>query len=249
LDNAATFDRLAPLCTDVCFLAVDLPGHGLSEHRSANANYGFAEWIPDVFAMADEFGWERFTLLGHSMGAGIASLAAGTLPHRIERLALIEGLGPLTAAPEEAPAQLAAHIEQCARRMRIGSRPLDSRDEAVRRVVQATSGLTRELARRLVERSTRVVDGGVQWRWDPRLRATSAVRFTEEQVLAFLGRIACPTLLIRAQRGYPFDPQTMARRIQAVAELRVVEVEGGHHVHLEHPQGVAKVVRPFLAGA
>lgn len=42
MDNAGTFDRLAPLLSpSIYFVAVELPGHGLSSHLPAGVPYHF----------------------------------------------------------------------------------------------------------------------------------------------------------------------------------------------------------------
>ena len=110
LDNAASFARLAPLLPGVRLVAVDLPGHGLSEHRPPGAAYHFIDWAVDLAAAGEALGWERYVLLGHSMGAGVVSLLAGALPERVVALALIEGLGPMACEADEAPARLAKAI-------------------------------------------------------------------------------------------------------------------------------------------
>ncbi|MEZ5601350.1 MAG: alpha/beta fold hydrolase [Candidatus Competibacteraceae bacterium] len=66
LDNAASFDALAPLLPNTRLVALDLTGHGRSEHRPAGVHYHFVDFIPDVVAAADALGWNRFALLGHS---------------------------------------------------------------------------------------------------------------------------------------------------------------------------------------
>ncbi|MCA9779175.1 MAG: alpha/beta fold hydrolase, partial [Candidatus Eremiobacteraeota bacterium] len=103
LDNAGTFDGLASHLQGLDLVCLDLPGHGHSYHRPAGTPYHFVDWVPEVFCAAKSLGWERFVLMGHSMGAGIASLAAGTFPERIEKLILIEGIGPFASPDEEAP--------------------------------------------------------------------------------------------------------------------------------------------------
>ncbi|MEO5830348.1 MAG: alpha/beta fold hydrolase, partial [Rhodanobacter sp.] len=96
LDNAGSFARLAPLLTGRHHvIALELPGHGHSEHLSAGSNYHFLDYVRDVLAVADALRLERFALLGHSLGAGVASLVAAAIPQRISQLFLIEGLGPL----------------------------------------------------------------------------------------------------------------------------------------------------------
>jgi pimeloyl-ACP methyl ester carboxylesterase len=102
-------------------------------------------------------------------------------------------------------------------------------------------------ARLLVERSVESVDEGVRFSFDPRLRTRSRWRFTEDQVLAFLAAIDCPTLAIRARSGWPVPEEQMATRLDAIPDVTRVEVEGGHHVHLTHPEVVAPAVSGFLA--
>ena len=60
----------------------------------------------DVLLVAEQLGWERFSLMGHSLGAIVSVLVAGSLPERIERLALIDGLIPYTGEADGAPKRL-----------------------------------------------------------------------------------------------------------------------------------------------
>jgi pimeloyl-ACP methyl ester carboxylesterase len=244
LDNAATWDRVAPGLPDHCLLAIDLPGHGHSRHRGADSTYLFVDFVADVAHVAEALGWRRFSLLGHSLGAGIASILAGTRPELIERLLLVEGLGPLAETPEGTPARLAQALAREQER-RNPPRTHASIDDAATKLAEVT-GMRPDSARILVERGTVSTPDGVSWRADPRLRLPSRVRFTEEQVLAFLRRIACPTLLVRARSGWPFDPATMSARVQAVADLRVVELDGGHHLHLDAPDPLIDELRRAL---
>ena len=77
LDNAGSFDRLAPLLPNSKIIAVDLPGHGLSDHRPQGTSAHFLDYVKDVAVLSDVLGLERFDLIGHSMGGGIATLVAG----------------------------------------------------------------------------------------------------------------------------------------------------------------------------
>jgi pimeloyl-ACP methyl ester carboxylesterase len=114
LDNAATFDELAPLLPGRRIVALDFAGHGLSGRR-VGAPYHFIDYVADVAAVADLLGWQTFDLMGHSLGAGVAALLAGAWPERVRRLVLLEGLGPLTddeaRAPERMREALAAESE------------------------------------------------------------------------------------------------------------------------------------------
>jgi pimeloyl-ACP methyl ester carboxylesterase len=249
LDNAASFEALAPLLPELRLVAIDLPGHGLSQHKPAGSFYHFVDWVPDVLAVADALGWQRFALLGHSMGAGIASLVPAVAPERVSRVVLLEGLGPLSGAAAEVPERLRTALAERRRLAQKTLRPYPSRDEAVRVLQKGVGRISLAAARRLVERGTVEVPGGVVWRADPRLRGTSALRFTEEQALAFLRELRCPALLVRAEQGYPFDEPVFAQRIAAVPGLRLERVPGDHHVHLDAPERVARLIASFLSGA
>ena len=247
LDNAASFAPLAPLLPDIRLVALDLPGHGLSDRRPAGVGYHFVDWVVDVAAAADALGWERFGLLGHSMGAGIASLVAGALPERVERVALIEGLGPFATSADEAPLRLAKSIARRAQRERKRPRAHPTAEVASKRLQQVVPGLSPEAAALLVKRGVQSLpDGSVTWRSDPRLRGLSPLRLSEEHVRSFLRRIACPAVLLRALEGYPFDMKTMSGRIGCL-DVRVEELAGAHHVHMDRPHAVADLLNPFFA--
>jgi len=51
--------------------------------------YGLEHQIGDLQALADEAGWDRFDLVGHSMGGFIAMAYAIEHPERVDRLGLI----------------------------------------------------------------------------------------------------------------------------------------------------------------
>ena len=67
LDNAATFDHLAPLLKDFRLVSIDLPGHGLSEHKPSSSSYHFSDLIVEMLEVLNVLGWQSFSLLGHSM--------------------------------------------------------------------------------------------------------------------------------------------------------------------------------------
>src|SRR5690606_27983762 len=106
LDNAASFLPLLPHLPPLDLLLLDFPGHGRSAHLPPGAEYALPSYIHAVLDAADALGWDRFALLGHSMGAAVAAMAAVAVPERIERLALIETVGPLSEEADAAPARL-----------------------------------------------------------------------------------------------------------------------------------------------
>ena len=247
LDNAASFDGLAPLLSGCKVVALDLAGHGLSQRR-AGAPYHFVDFVGDVAAVAEALAWPRFSLLGHSLGAGVAALLAGTWPGRIDRLVLLEGLGPLTdpedSAPERLREALAAELEAA---RRSHERPGYPDPESVATRLAAVTEMYPSSAHTLLRRGLfEALPGRWDWRADSRLRLPSRLRMTEPQVHAFLRAITCPTLLLRAVPGMDMPQEGFERRVACIADLRVEQRPGGHHLHLDEPVMVAELVSAFL---
>jgi pimeloyl-ACP methyl ester carboxylesterase len=88
-------------------VTLDLRGHGRSE-RPKNGDYTIAGMAGDVAAVADTLGLEKFVLVGHSMGGGVALTYAGAHPDRVAGLVLVDPIGDgKQIPPAEAKAYLA----------------------------------------------------------------------------------------------------------------------------------------------
>jgi pimeloyl-ACP methyl ester carboxylesterase len=251
LDNAASFIPLAEHLPGP-LLALDFAGHGLSDHRPAGLATHLVDHVRDVLEVADQLGWQRFVLIGHSMGAGVASLFAATFPERVSHLVLLEGLGPpATDAGDVAPT-LRTAIDQM-RGLAHKRKPL-YRDpgQAVAARLTALGGLEEHSARLLCERGLVKVEDesedGWTWRTDIRLRTTSSLRLTEQQVEGFVRRIRAPTLLVLAGQGLGGDGR-FAHREAWLAHLTRVDLPGRHQLHMDDPVPVAAAIRRFLAEA
>src|SRR6266568_3550532 len=70
-------------------VAVDLPGHGLSEKVSGGAGDVIADTAGRVVAALDELGYEKVHLIGHSFGGMIALHLAVAAPKRLASLGLL----------------------------------------------------------------------------------------------------------------------------------------------------------------
>lgn len=244
-DNAATFEKLAPLLPSLRLIAVDMPGHGLSPWRDADGEYYIWSYVEEVLAVADAFDLKRFSLLGHSMGGAIAALLAGTLPERVDRLALLDAVGPLATAPQAAPEQLLRALEQAPLSTRRHHYP--SFEAAV--AARAAKGLEMEAATILGRRGIAQDEKGWYWTLDPRLSRANQMSLSEAHTEAFLRRIACETLLVAAPSYWPDKREWFERRCTYFRKLRRVDLPGGHHQHLEgQVTEVAALVREFFAG-
>ena len=56
-----------------------------------------------------------------------------------------------------------------------------------------------------------------------------------------------PTLLIRGDPGLPIDERQQRARIAAHPDLRVTQIHGGHHLHMEaQAPAIAALIDAFI---
>lgn len=247
LDNAGSFDALAPLLAGRWqVVALDFAGHGRSSHLAPGTWYHYVDYFDELRAVFDHFGWSRADLLGHSLGGTLASLFAALYPERVGELMLIEALGPLTADAGKSLAQLRRALDErdaFARRRPL--RVFKDVDEAIAARMRAND-LSEAAARAIVTRGLVEVEGGFVWSSDPRLTLASPQRYTGQQVLAMLGGIRARSLLVLADPPTSYLPSAMMdERAAQVEGIRVVRLPGHHHLHLEDAQAVAGQILAF----
>ncbi len=247
MDNAGSFDLLAPLLPGCRLVALDCAGHGYSQPRSPDSGYDIWQDVGDVIAVADALGWSQFHLLGHSRGAAIAALVAGAFPERITRLMMLDGAIPLPGDAANAPATLrAAVLERERLSTRLG-RLFPNREQAVLERSRGFTEVTVGAAVVLARRGLREVDGGFRWHVDQRLKATSSLHLTPEQIRAFAAAVTAPTLIILTSVSpYTGRPEFRAF-LDHFSQHELVQLEGGHHCHLEGGQAeIAGRIIKFL---
>jgi pimeloyl-ACP methyl ester carboxylesterase len=93
--TSENWDRtIGPLAAGHLVIAPDFPGHGESEPGAGDYSLGgLASGLRDLLAI---LGHDRATLVGHSLGGGVAMQFSYQFPEIVERLVLVSsgGLGP-----------------------------------------------------------------------------------------------------------------------------------------------------------
>jgi pimeloyl-ACP methyl ester carboxylesterase len=247
LDNSASFDKLLPLLPDAHVIALDMTGHGQSDHRPGQAVYSVWDDIRDIFAVADDMGWQQFTLLGHSRGAIISTLAAGTFPERIHSLALIEGFVPEAASAQDAPRQLAKAINELASAIKKPRTIYPDIETAIRAREKGMFPLSYSAAKSITLRGIKTVEGGFAWTYDPKLFAPSMIKLNGDYIRAFVDTIKAPVCLLLANDGLPKFYTNYLQQMQQYPAIKYRLLEGGHHLHTEEQAAeVAGHIRDFF---
>jgi len=244
LDNASSFDALATPLGGWRLIGLDMPGHGFSAHRPAGGTYNIWDDLPDLCALLDELGVDRFRLIGHSRGAMIASLLASVEQSRVDSLVLLDGINAPGFTDDRVHSQLRNFAHDYGRRKSRDPKVYASVDEAIQARCQATD-IDPEAARQLVPRSLQTVEGGVRWRNDPRLRYASALKFSSQQNQHLLAQITAPVLLMLAERGH--GPRILKLPyLDSLKRVTIAHVDGCHHCHmLSASTHIANQIRGF----
>jgi pimeloyl-ACP methyl ester carboxylesterase len=247
LDNAGSFELLAPELRNCHLIALDAAGHGRSGHRGADSGYNIWQDVGDVLDVADQLGWERFSLLGHSRGGAIATLFAATFPDRTDRLLLIEGGLPMIGDASEAPENLASAIQQSRVLHGKTGRVFATREAAIAERVGGFTPVTEAAADVLAARSLAQVEGGWQWQADQRLKAGSDIKLTRELLEAFLLRVNVPAICILAEDSPFYRFETFQTMLPLISGIKIQKLPGRHHFHLEGAAaGIAELLNDFI---
>lgn len=242
LDNAATFLPLAGLFDqEIDLVAMDFPGHGFSEHRSLDASYLFVDWVREVFAAADILGWKKFHILGHSMGAGVASLAAIADPSRVVSVLGLDGFMPFTSEANELGPRLRDYVRDSLRDRRQISFPSEQDALAIRARAgqfEHLNGLTK-----IVDRNIELKDGRWHLRSDRRLMTHNPLRLNEEQLDRLARDLKIPVHIIVADDGLEFVKAQVARLGPLMSQFSSEKIPGFHHAHLDAPERLAPLIQ------
>ncbi len=226
-------------------IAPDLVGHGDSATPRGDYSLGaHAAVIRDLLAA---LGIERATMVGHSLGGGVAMVFFWQFPHRVERLALVSsgGLGPevspllrsIALPGASALVSLAGHDLVTGSLDRAGA-ALRERGSWVGGQLQAVSRALRPLggpgARRAFVQSLRaVIDAHGQ-----RVSATDRLYLLE----------GVPTLIVWGERDRTIPIEHGRAAHAAVPHSRFVTIPGAAHFpHLEAPAELAAALEEFIA--
>ena len=245
LDNAASFSSLIPLLPGYNWTALDLPGHGHSFHRGKYSHYHFIDYISDLVDFIKARYEQPVTLVGHSLGGMLATIIAGTYPELVEKVVLIDAAGLMTQSSSDGAKELRVALDsrqQQSDRNQVNSVNLKSAIRA-RLMVGALSA---ESAEKLLLRNLNNRDGEYFWRSDSRLRSRSPIRMHITQAESIIENISAPVLLLLAEDGYPEIKQAFTRYQGFYQNLICMNVPGGHHCHLEQPEGCAQLIGRFL---
>jgi 2-succinyl-6-hydroxy-2,4-cyclohexadiene-1-carboxylate synthase len=221
---------LRRFCTPV---VVEVLGHGRSESPPDPAAYSVEAYIERFESLRADLGAERWAVCGQSFGAGLTMRYALERPERIVGQVLTNSNSAL--APGDPPISEEIRLARLAGFEARGRAAL----EALAFYPKRTGRLPPAVEDELLADAALISLSGI----------ADTLRWTSPGlcVTARLGEIATPTLLVNGLREKRFQP-LRDHAAKAIAGIRVVDLDGGHPVNLDCPEGFTDAVEAFLGG-
>ena len=246
MDNAGSFDELIPRLDCPHVIALDFSGHGLSDHRSDDADYYIWSWVEEVLALLQHLNIERCYVLAHSMGGAVASLFTALHPDKVIAQVHLDMVGPITTPSSELLQQMRTAIENNQAIDAQSVRHYPSIEAA--RQSRANRGISLAAATSLGHRGIASDKDGWYWSVDRQLTRRHLLSLSEEQCEIVLRGNTCPTLVVTAVQTWAHRREFIDRRLTFYPRVEYKEFDGSHFQHLEgHCDQVASAVNQFLA--
>lgn len=237
--NAHTWDTVA-LALDRPLVAIDLPGHGHSDHRE-DGPFSPRENAVDVAVAIRALAPETRMVVGMSLGGLTAIALTSHAPELVRKLVLVD---VTPGVDREKAAPIAQFI--------AGPDTFESFDEILARTIEfnptrSESSLRRGVLHNAIERD----DGRWVWRYQrPRLLETTDMEIPADFATLWddLGRVAVPLMLVRGNvTGTVVDDADVAKLHAAQPDARVEVVDGaGHSIQGDRPVELARLLADFL---
>jgi len=229
-------------------IAPDCRGHGDSGWVGPGGYYHFPDYLFDLDCVTRALGAPRIHLIGHSMGGTISFLYTGAFPKRVDKLALIEGVGPVGMNFSDAPLRMEKWITEVRERGRHHFREYTSVEAGAEQLRQTNPRLSHDRAQDLARAGMRRnANGNWVWKFDPLHRTAAPQPFYTPQALEFFRRIECPVLIIDGKESRQTRRTDKQDRYDAIANHhRVVIERAGHMVHQDNPAKLAETVAGFF---
>lgn len=257
-DNAGTFDRLAPLLNLPAFLALDAIGHGKSSHIPPGMVYTFIDFVIAFRRVVKYYGWEKFSIIGHSFGSTMGHIYASLYPKEVEKFVSLDcartfmatiGMGGVTGAP-----RLRLITEKSLKADKDLSRepPAYTADEMVEALCSTLHSVMPEHVHHLMKRGSKAhpsKPSHLYFTRDQKLRQSDFNRPSLEVLKEAAKQIKCHVLTILGSSGFVNIAEGSLQQKsfnqfeklieESAASYQRLLVEGSHHVHLNNPENVA----------
>jgi len=227
----------ARFADDFRVVAIDLSGHGDSDHRDG---YQLEQWTDEVAAVATAAGVDGLpVVIGHSLGGFVTIATAARHADLLEGVIIVDS--PVATPSPESQSQSRDNFGR--------PRVYATLDDAVSRfrAVPTQRHNLDYVIDHVARRSLKAVDGGWAWKFD-RTMFDSFGGSMRGIAKPYLPQIRSRFALLRAEHGL-ISPEIRTEMYEALGRVApVVELpQAGHHPMLDQPLVLLTALRALLA--
>jgi pimeloyl-ACP methyl ester carboxylesterase len=250
LDVSATWQPIAEgLLPRFQVLSPDFRGFGYTQWPEDG--YWFQDYVGDLQFIVDHYSpSEPILLVGHSMGAQVASLYAGLRPERVKKLVCLDGLFLPDMEARLAPKRFRRWLDELKELPKQKS--YASFEELAERVRKQHPDLPADRALFVAHCWGREDGRGrITLCADPKHRLGGPGLYKADESLAVWREITAPTLFVDGKLsafGKAIDAAEIQRRRSCFRDHRSAVIERGTHMlHFSAPEDTARAIATFLA--
>lgn len=228
----------ARFAEDFRVLAVDLSGHGDSDHRQ---DYTLEGWTDEVIAVAEAGGAiGKPVLVGHSMGGFVTIATAALHPDTLAGVIVCD-----SPVSEPDPEVGAFHVRDAFGRARVYATEAEALSRF--RTVPAQENYLDFVMDHVARRSLRGDEDGYRWKFDRGI-FTQFAGGVRSVALPYLSDVGCRLALLRSEHGLVTRDigDAMFERLGRVTPVFELP-EAGHHPMLDQPLILLTAIRALVA--
>lgn len=257
-DNLGTWDRLIPLLPQhTGVLCIDLPGHGRSSKYPKGAVYHAIDDIHIIKRVVDEYNWSKVSLMGHSLGGILCYLYAALHPNTVDMLIQIDIIISFVGSPKLQLQEMA----MCAEKLVTETERMDQSNLPTYTYSQleellhrgSNKSLEKENAKYIINRNvvqSQLYPNKFIFSRDGRIKYNTRYIGESGMFLEMAKRLQnLNHLVIRATKS-KFINDSSTKVLNYLEKnnpnFQIHVMDGTHHIHLNNPIEVAKILTPFI---
>jgi pimeloyl-ACP methyl ester carboxylesterase len=224
-------------------VAPDWRGFGRTSHTGGP--YWFPDYLADLHEILNHYSLgSPVSLVGHSMGGNVASLYAGAMPERVNKIVNVEGFGLADSDPNNAPHRFREWLVANEAQVEFTSYP--DFDNLAQKIKKRNPALDDARADFIAREWAADVEGTIQLRADPNHRLPNAVLYRRQEAEACWRNVSADVLLVRGGQS-PFAGEIDDIRDLPFPKSEICTIpDVGHMLHFETPVCLAEQIEAFL---
>lgn len=252
------FDRLIPLLPkEFSYLALDLPGHGLSSAYPIGMHYGSLDTLSFIENVRRFYGWEKLSIIGHSMMGGVTACYAAMFPERTTFAITLDNIRPaLVTDLGEFARNIVDKLQIENKRIKDGNEPPSYEYEDLIEKIYTGSFHSvqpencKYLLARGVKQSTKF-PSRYYFQRDARVKYFFYFPCDHDVYMKLMQNLTMPFMYLVGTKSIQYMPEVRNTEIADVVrninpDFEMFAVPGNHHFFLNNPETCYKHIEEFI---